>query len=106
MINFNSGSFAEIVLIISFIGILILLYSWQRNKDDSFDLRDLLINPDTGKIGLFKVGQLISLAISTWIIVYQTLNSSLTDWLFTGYMVSWAGASLVNKALDIKKDIK
>ena len=104
--NFTSANLSEVVLGISFIVIIFLLVSWQRNTTDTFDLRDLLINSETGKIGLFKVGQLISLAVSTWVIIHETVNSHLTDWLFTGYMVAWAGANLVSKALDAKKDPK
>lgn len=78
-----------------------MLLVWHIREDTAFDLRTALMVDD--KFSLYKVGQLLALLTSTWIIIYQTRHGQLTDWLFTGYMLAWSGANLFSKYLDYTK---
>lgn len=78
----------------------LVLGLWHIQKDTTFDLRTALMVDD--KFSLNKVGQLIALLTSTWIIVYQTRHGQLTEWIFSGYMIAWSGANLLSKYLDTK----
>ena len=75
---------------------LLVLLIWQRSDDD-FDLRWMLVDTETKKVSLFKVGQMCALAVSTWAFVILVQRDRLTEWYFAGYMLTWAGANLANK---------
>jgi hypothetical protein len=90
-------------LVLAFFSILfvLVLAYWHIQQDTAFDLRTALMVDD--KFSLYKVGQLLALLSSTWIIIYQTRHNQLTDWLFTGYMLAWSGANLLSKYIDSAK---
>lgn len=75
-------------------GFVTVLLLWHHG-DNKFDFRETLI--ENGKISLSRLGQLTALVISTEVIVYQTIKGQLTEWLFTGYIVTWAGTYIANK---------
>jgi hypothetical protein len=85
------------VLIFGITVFMVFLIRWHIS-DDSFDLKSVVMT--NGQFSLSKFGQLMALLVSTWIILYQTRKGLLTDWLFTGYMIAWSGANLVNKYID------
>lgn len=96
--DWQSGIFFVIVLILVFI-----LGRWHSSKDPQFDFRIALIDPLTGRISFSRLGHFVSLVISTLIICFETINGRLSEWLFAGYMVSWAGAYVAAKAIDSNK---
>lgn len=91
-------NFDNTLFILGLLGFFGVLLTWQLTKDNSIDLKSLLIKD--GEVSLSKLGQLIAMLVSTWIIIYQTRNGLLTEWLFTGYMIAWSGANLVSKWID------
>lgn len=91
-------TFENSLFVAGMIGFFSILISWHLNKNNSIDLKTILVKD--GELSLSKLGQLIALLVSTWIIVYQTRHELLTDWLFTGYMVAWSGANLASKWID------
>lgn len=100
MIDFIT-SISPDVLILSIGGLVLcfLLTVWHLSSKETFDIKDLFCD-ETGKFSLNKTGQFIALLTSTWIIIYQTRHNLLQDWLFTTYMLAWAGANLTSKFLD------
>lgn len=66
---------------------------------EPFDIRSVIVD-ESGRFSLNKFGQLVALLVSTWVLIYQTRQALLTEWLFAGYMAAWAGANLLNKYLD------
>ena len=68
---------------------------------DSFDLRDVLIDETTGKVSLYKLGQLISLLLSSWGFVYLTIHDKLSESYFGLYMATWAGAHVLSQGLSV-----
>jgi hypothetical protein len=90
------------VLIVATLVVLVSAWLWQRDKNNRFDLLDL-ISGDDGKLSLMRTGQLVALLVSTWGFVSLVRAEKLTEFYFTGYMLAWAGVNLASKALDIKK---
>jgi hypothetical protein len=79
-----------------------LLY-WHFDKSTKFDVRDLMIDKETDRLSLYKIGQFFALLVSTWILIHETRNGRLSEWLFAFYMAAWSGANLMNKYLDKTK---
>lgn len=90
-----------ILLLISSAIVLLVLVTWHVG-DSTFDMRHVLIDENTRRVSLHKLGQFIALSTSTTILWYETMHGRLTEWLFTGYMMAWAGASLIKRWLDSK----
>jgi len=77
-----------------------LLWTWHHD-DSNFSIKSI-VSDDNGKFSLSKTGQFVSMLVSTWVIVYQTNHGVLTEWLFTGYMLAWAGANAYKQYLSTK----
>ena len=92
-----------IVLAISSAIILAFLVYWHLDKSTRFDVRDLMVDHKTKILSLNKIGQLFALLVSTWIIIHETRLGRLSEFLFTGYMAVWSGASILSKYMDNKK---
>ena len=82
---------------------LCIMWWWHVKKNIEFDVKDIFIDGRSKRFSLAKLGQFVAMLVSTWIIIYQTRHGLLTEWLFTGYMVAWAGANIAGKWLDIKQ---
>jgi hypothetical protein len=91
-----------LVLCISAVVFLGMMINWHTRPNNSFDLKDTFVDK-SGTLSLSKLGQMIAMLVSTWIIIYQTRHNLLTEWLFTGYMLAWAGANVAHKWLDQKE---
>ena len=90
--------------VVLFLGSLLfvaLLMLWHTNKEVDFDVKSALMRE--GKFSLSKLGQLVALMTSTWVVIYQTRHGLMTEWLFTGYMLAWSGANLLGRYLDNAK---
>ena len=96
----NVPSIMTTVVIVIYIFILV---KWQVSVD-SFDMRSVLVDGRTGTVSLHKFCQVTALLISTCAIMHELFNGRLTEWLFAGYMVAWAGSNAVSKWIDSKND--
>lgn len=92
-----------IVLLLGSLAFILLLYKWHSDEHVEFDIRHAFVDDKTGKTSLSKFGQFVALAISSWLIINETRQARLTEWLFIGYMVTWAGANSLNKYLKDKQ---
>ena len=90
-------TFENTLFLAGMIGFFSVLISWHRNQNNTIDLKTILIKD--GELSLSKLGQLIALLVSTWIIVYQTRHELLNEWLFTSYLFTWTGANVMSKYL-------
>lgn len=93
----NNIDIETTILIFGITVFMVFLIRWHMS-DDQFDIRSVIT--DKNKFSLNKFGQLVALLVSTWIILYQTRKGLLTEWIFSGYMIAWSGANLVNKYID------
>lgn len=85
------------VLIVSSITMAGLVLYWHTDPETKFDIRDVLVEKETGRASLFKIGQLLALFVSTWALVHETRAGRLSEWLFFGFMIAWSGSNLINK---------
>lgn len=98
--NFDFISVDLLVLVCASLIFLILVYLWHTSHDVEFDVKTLLVDGETKRFSLYKFGQFVALCVSTWILIYETRNNRLSEWLFTFYMVAWSGVNLANKYVD------
>ena len=80
-------------IMIGVLGFVILGILWsleRRNKDRAsrIHLDDLLIGTD-GKVSKAAFVMHGSFVVTTWIVVFQTLNKTLTDTTFAAYVGVW-----------------
>lgn len=80
--------------------VLVLLYRWQKNHV-AFDLSDLLTG-DNGKVSSSKFAAMCALIVSTWGFVVLVQQGKMSSEYFIGYMITWAGAKLVQSGIDKK----
>lgn len=86
---------------------LVLLSMWlawkaTRSPKSHFHFEEMLLDAKTGKTSLSRVGQLVALSLSSWAFVYLTLAYKLSEWYFTGYMITWAGAHGFGRWLETR----
>lgn len=81
------------VILVAILGLVILVILWsleRRNKNTAshIHLDDLLLGPD-GKASkaAFVMGG--SFVVTTWVIIFETLNRSLSDTIFAAYCGFW-----------------
>src|SRR5271163_4132425 len=89
---------AFILLFFVIAGIGILVYA--QYKKDSFDLRFLVVDPQTKQPSVHQLGQVTALIISSWGFIVLVLHGQLTEVYFTTYMVAWAGANALNTFMN------
>lgn len=98
--NFDLDTF---ILVTCSLIVAYALWSWHSDKHVKFDIKTLILD-DKGNFSVYYVAQILSLMTSTWILIYQTRHGILTEWLFTGYMVAWAGMGVAGKWMDNKNN--
>lgn len=81
---------------------LLLLIMWlmHRNKDNSFDITDL-VSTD-GKLNERKFCRFGAWAVSTWGFVFLACDGKLTEWYFSGYMAAWVASAILGKMVNDK----
>ena len=50
---------------------------------------DLFIDARTKKIDGSKFRMTLAFFITSWVMVYSTLNDKMTEWLFLAYIAAW-----------------
>lgn len=91
-------SIAVIILLV-----FIMLYRWQTNTSNKFDLTDALVGED-GKFSIFRAGQTTALIISSWAFIILVQQGKLTEFYFYGYMGVWSGINLAKNLLGKAPD--
>lgn len=89
----------DAMLIFGIVSVIGLLTIWQM-KDDSFDLRWLIVDNEKKTPSLFKLGQMMAMLASTWAMIYETRHGRLTEWLFLAYICVWSGVNVANKVAE------
>jgi hypothetical protein len=89
-----------IILSLAVISSILLVSWWHYKRDVRFDVKDIIVDTSTGKVSLYKIGQVVALIISTWIIVHETKSNRLSEWLFLSYMAIWSGTNLAKAIIE------
>ena len=93
---------ATAFLTVIFTTMVVLAIVWHTNKAIDFDLRQTVVDSQTGKISIEKVGYMVALIISSWSLVTLTLTDKLTEWFFGAYMTAFAVARWGSQYLATK----
>lgn len=88
-----------IILLFGLVLLVYVMFKIQRSKNN-VDLYYLILDEKTQQPSLHKLGQLVALAVSTWALIYESLQGHLSEWLFGSYMIAWAAAEATNRFLS------
>lgn len=76
-----------------------ILWKVQKDPTNNFKFEDML-KDETGKPSAFRLAIFVSLATSTWIIMYIVLKTNTLDvWMFIVYLAIWSGAKIAETIL-------
>lgn len=64
---------------------------WKAQQRDDFDFAKML-KDESGKESPLNMGILGSFAISTWVVMHDTLASNLSDGQWYAYLATWSAA--------------
>lgn len=90
--------------VMSFLVVLVV-WSWHRDKSIDFHLQQVLVDSVTGKISIEKVGFMTALAISTWGFVALTIQGKMSEWYAGLYMSAFVLARTGSAWMSVKKDL-
>ena len=109
-IDFLTFLFAEfdvpsmVLAVMGLFGVWVMIRAQRR---DDFDWGDAL-KDETGKLSAMRLAVFVSLAISSWLLIYIAMNAvksaadlDLLFKFFIAYLAIWSGAKIVERALDI-----
>lgn len=87
--------------------LLLLVWLYNRNKDESsdIDLADLVIDGDTKRISSSKLIRLGTWLITSWGFVFLVSQGTLEEWYAIAYMGIWTGNALFRNYFN-KQDKK
>lgn len=87
-----------ILLLLLFLGAWIL-WRVQKNTTNNFNFEEML-RDESGKPSAFRLAIFVSLAVSTWVMMYITLKTHTLDtWMFVTYLSIWSGAKVAETAI-------
>lgn len=92
-----SISYHDMVMV-GVLGIVILLILWsieRRNKNphSKINLDDLLVGDD-GKASKAAFVMFGSFVVTSWVIIFQMLNKTLTDLTYAAYLTTWVAPTV------------
>ena len=88
--------------------LLFIITSWfiyHIRKDRRANPLDLITTPDTGRLSAAKIGQMVGVVVSSWVIISATSAGKLSAELFLVYLAYTAGVDLFGKFLRYKQTV-
>ena len=77
-----------------------ILWKVQKDPNNDFNFEDMM-RDDLGRPSAFRLAIFISLAVSTWVIMYIVLKTNTLDsWIFVSYLAIWSGAKVAESAVN------
>jgi hypothetical protein len=89
MANMSLGLAGKFFSLLLIIWMIIEFIKAQRDPKSPIDLNDLFIDSSTGKLGGSKMRLNMAFIVSTWVLIYNTLNAQLSEWLFGAYLAAF-----------------
>lgn len=93
-----------IALTVMAVLIIVVVWSWHRDKDSNFQLQQVIVDNTTNKISIEKVGYMTALAIGSWGFVALTLNDKLSEWYAMAYLGAFVIGRLGSSGISVWKD--
>lgn len=85
------------MIVVLALAVLLIMWALERRSRSAksrIDLDDLLLNED-GKMSKAAAVMFGSFALTTWVIVFLTLNGKLTEGYFAAYITAWVAPVVV-----------
>lgn len=89
----------------SLLFVLLVIFGWfiyHIRRSDTANPLDLITTPDTGRLSAAKIGQLVGVVVSSWVIISATQAGKLSSEIFLIYLTYTAGVDLFGKYLRNK----
>jgi hypothetical protein len=88
MMNSSLALAGKVFSLLLIIGMILAF--WKANKDpkNSFNFNDLLVD-NNGKAGGSKMRLNLAFIICSWVLIYYTLNGTVSEWLFASYLAAF-----------------
>lgn len=86
-------------IVLALLFVLGVFVMWKAQRKDGFDFGNML-RDENGKESGVRLGVLVSLAISSWWIVYLALHNILGTYEQLLYLGTWSGAAIVAKVIE------
>jgi cbb3-type cytochrome oxidase subunit 3 len=87
------SNFADLALVVMLFGAIWIV--WKAQKRTDFDFADMLRDDTTNKPTVLRFAIMGSFAVSSWIVMHDTLADNLSDQQFWAYLVIWSGAAVL-----------
>ena len=84
---------ADIMLAVLLLGAAWVV--WKAQRRDDFDFADMLRDDTTGKPTVLRLAIMGSFAVSSWVVMHDTLANNLSDQQFWAYLGIWSGAAIL-----------
>jgi len=88
--------------LLALLGCLAAWFAYHLRKDPKANPLDLITAPDTGRLSSAKIGQLIGLIVSTWVVITLASKGSLGVDIFLAYLAFTGGVDMFGKYLRYK----
>lgn len=84
------------------IGFSGIIYSIHKNSFNQLNATSIIVDKQSGEISLSKIGQLVALVTSTWIVFYLTVTKNITEGYIGLYIATWAASNSINSWMKVK----
>ena len=75
--------------------ILAAMMLWNAQKSSNkIDFKDLILDFDVNRVSLSKLGTLIAMIVTSWIMISLTIQNQMTEAYILAFGSMWAGAGL------------
>jgi predicted histidine transporter YuiF (NhaC family) len=78
-----------------------ILYSIHK-ANNNLNATSIIVDSATKEISLSKIGQLVALVTSTWIVFYLTVTKNITEGYLGLYIATWAASNSINSWMKVK----
>ena len=100
IMNMQPSHGMNIVIAIVVVIAALIIWNFQRDKNNQVDIKDLICVD--GTINSTKFMRFTAFVVSTWGFIYLIVDQRFSEWYFAGYMATWTGSALLSKWIDSK----
>jgi len=86
--NMSLGLAGKCFSLLLIVWMIIEFIKAQRDPKSPIDLNDLFVD-SSGKIGGSKMRLNMAFIVTTWVLIYYTLQGQLSEWLFGAYLAAF-----------------
>lgn len=98
-VNWVDLDFWEGLLLIMLFMLVRLISKAHTGTDNGFDAKYFLVDEITDRVSLKKLGALLALLISSWIVLFMTVKGTMTEAILGLYLFVWAGVYVTPQSI-------